>query len=263
MRSFVRTLAAAGAAAAGVVLCARTAAPVPMMQPLASPTPVRPFCVRDTVVLLDPIDTAKVVPGEPFRIQTVDDVRAPDGTDVPIGTFGYGVVAIAHHADRGGKGGYVVLETRYLALPDGRRVQATIDWKEAASATATGSSRNIPGIVGWIPFAGYVLGPYGFLHHGSDITIQRGTRIEVLLGDDVASGACAEPPTPSPLPGATSVPDRDVERRQGTEPHAPGASPAPGETEPPLFAPAGAPPPQETAPPLFAPTPSPSPAARA
>ncbi len=221
MRSFVRaSLAVAATVPVAVVLARAPATPIPMMQPLPSPTPIatpKPYCVRDTVVLLDPIDTAKVIPGESFRVQTVEDAHLADGTDVPVGVFGYGVVAIAHHADRGGKGGYVVIETRYLALPDGRHVPATIDWKEAANAVATGNSRNVPGIVGWIPFSGYVLGPYGFLHHGSDITIQRGSRIEVLLGDETASAACTEPPPPSPLPGVTSVPDRDVERRQGEE----------------------------------------------
>ncbi len=231
MRAFVRAgLAAAATVPVVLVLARGPAAPVPMMQPLPSPTPIgspKPFCARDTVVLLDPIDTAKVLPGDTFRVQTVEDVKTNDGIDIPIGVLGYGVVAIAHHADRGGKGGYVVIEARYLALPDGRHVQATIDWKEAANAVATGNSRNVPGIVGWIPFSGYVLGPYGFLHHGADITIQRGSRIEVLLGDDVASGACLEPAPPSPLPGATSEPDRDVERRQGEESPQPSASPSP------------------------------------
>ncbi|HZO93726.1 MAG TPA: hypothetical protein VFB22_08130 [Candidatus Baltobacteraceae bacterium] len=229
MRSLSRAAAALAAVTPLLVVLVRgPAAPVAMMQPIPSPTPPKPPCVRDTVVLLDNIDTSTAQPGESFRIQTVDPARTSDGIDVPIGVLGYGVVAIAHHADRGGKGGYVVIETRYLALPDGRHVQATLDWKEAANATATGSSRNVPGIVGWIPFSGYVLGPYGFLHHGADITIQRGARLEVLLGDDVASGACVEPPPPSPLPGATSLPDRDVERRQAPEAQpAASSSPAP------------------------------------
>jgi hypothetical protein len=235
MRSFVRlALVLTAAASVAVAVCPRPAVSVPMMQPLPSPTPPgppKPPCVRDTVVLLDPIDTAKVVPGETFRIQTVDDVTTNDGVPVPIGAVGYGVVAIAHHAERGGVGGYVVLETRYLGLADGRHVPATIDWKEAANAVATGKSRNIPGIVGWIPFSSYLLGPYGFLHHGADITIDRGARLEVLLGDEVANGGCVEPAPPTPHPGVTSVPDRDLERRQQTEPSTPPQeTPAPAET---------------------------------
>jgi hypothetical protein len=170
----------------------------------------RPPCVRALIEMTSDVDTARARAGDSFGIRTVDAVTGADGTVVPAGTAGFGVVAIAHHAERGGRGGYVVLETRFLALASGVHVPVTIDWASAERATATGSSQNIPGIVGAVPLVGYVLGPYGFLHHGKDVTIARETRIRVLVGDDVAAGACRVA-TPGPaasatIPGATDSP---------------------------------------------------------
>ena len=165
----------------------------------------RPPCVRSFVVMADDVDSAHARAGDSFRIKTVEPARAPDGTVIPPGTLGFGVVAISQHAERGGRGGYVVIETRFLMLP-GEHVPVTIDWTTEARASATGASRNIPGFVGAIPFVGYVLGPYGFIHHGKDVTIARDTRIPVLVGDDVAAAACRIVPPPSPTPSLSPMP---------------------------------------------------------
>ena len=150
----------------------------------------RPACVRSIVEMTSDVDSAHARSGDSFQFKNLEAVHAPDGTLVPAETPGFGVVAIAQHAQRGGRGGYVV----------------TIDWTTAARATATGSSRDIPGIVGAIPFVGYVLGPYGFIHHGSDVTIAHGTRLPVLVGDDVATAACRIVPPASPTPAPSPSP---------------------------------------------------------
>jgi len=163
----------------------------------------KPPCVRVAVALEDDIDSGRARANDAFRYVTVDAASLSDGTPVPAGSIGFGLIAIAKHAERGGQGGYVVLEARFLTLPGGGHVPASIDWSSAERATATGASLNIPGIVGAIPFAGYILGPYGFLHHGKDVVIPRGTQIPLLLGDDVAAGACRVVPPPSPSPSAS------------------------------------------------------------
>src|ERR1700722_13611564 len=111
----------------------------------------RPACVRTFIVMADDVDSAHARAGDSFRIRTVEPAHAPSGAVIPAGTTGFGVVAISQHAERGGRGGYVVIETRFLALP-GEHVPVTIDWTTEARATATGASRNIPGFVGAIPF---------------------------------------------------------------------------------------------------------------
>jgi hypothetical protein len=185
----------------------------------------RPPCVRTFVVMAGDVDSAHARAGDSFPIKTVEAARAPNGTVIPAGTMGFGVVAISQHAERGGRGGYVVIETRFLALP-GEHVPVTIDWTTEARASATGASRNIPGFVGAIPFVGYVLGPYGFIHHGKDVTIARDTRIPVLIGDDVAAGACRiVPPTPAPSPSALPSPSPSPAGSPSASPM-PSASPA-------------------------------------
>ena len=168
--------------------------------------PEKPPCVRATVALVDEIHTAHARPGDTFRLRTTDPATLADGTVVPADTPGYGIVSIAQHAQRGGRGGYVAIETRFIALPNGTHLPVMIDWAAASNATATGGSRNIPGFVGAVPFAGYVLGPYALLHHGSDIAIAKDTRIPVLLGDDVAMGTCSARAASSPTPLAPASP---------------------------------------------------------
>jgi hypothetical protein len=168
-----------------------------------------PPCVRVMIALEDDIDSAHARPDDAFRFVTVDDARLRDGTSVPAGSIGHGIVAISQHAERGGRGGYLVLDARFVALASGPHIPAAIDWSLATRATATGASMNIPGIVGAIPFAGYFLGPYGFIHHGKDVIIPRGAQLPVLLGDDVAAGLCRlvpPSPQPSPTPAVTVSP---------------------------------------------------------
>lgn len=169
-----------------------------------------PACLRDTIYLENDIDTAHAIAGDPFVFRTFEAAKGPNGVDVPANTVGYGIVAISHHADRGGRGGYVVLETRFIVLRNGDHLSVTIDWAEAQRATATGSSQNAPGFLGMIPFVGYVLGPYGFLHHGKDVTIPRGARLPVIVGDDQPTGGCRVVPLPSSSPNASPSPSTPI-----------------------------------------------------
>jgi hypothetical protein len=184
----------------------------------------KPPCVRATVALEQDIDSGKALPNDPFRFVSVGPLRLADGTVVPEGTIGYGVVAISKHADRGGKGGYLVLETRFLSLPGGAHVPVSIDFRTADRAAVTGASMNIPGFFGAIPFAGYFLGPYGFIHHGKDVIVPRGSQIPVIVGDDVATGACrVVPPTPEPSAHAPAP----ASPAATAEPSAPATTPVP------------------------------------
>ena len=200
-----------------------------------------PPCVRDTIYLESDIDTAHARAGDPFIFRTFEAATAPGGVEVPANTVGYGVVAISHHADRGGRGGYVVLETRFIVLPNGDHLGVTIDWVAAQRATATGSSQNAPGFLGAIPFVGYVLGPYGFLHHGKDVTIPRGAHLPVILGDDQPTGGCRV------VPLATTPP-----KGAPSESPSPGAFPSPAPSPSPAASLVPAASPSPAAPPLNA-----------
>jgi hypothetical protein len=172
-----------------------------------------PACVRAFAALEADIDTSRVHAGDAFPFRIVHAVVALDGIAIPENAPGFGVVAVASHAERGGRGGYVVIETRFVVLPNGTHVPVTIDWAGAQRAAATGSSQNVPGFIGAVPFVGYVLGPYGFLHHGKDVTIPRGAQIPVIVGDEEATGGCRVVPlsSPSPSPRPSPSPVRSLQ----------------------------------------------------
>jgi len=183
------------------------------------------------------VDSAHAKAGDVFTFALVDSATTSDGTIVPRGTLGYGIVANAAHAGSGGRGGYLALETRFFVLDDGRHVQAIIDRASDQASSALGASANAPGILGWIPIVGYAVGGYDAMHHGKDATIPRGTRVGVFIGDDAALGTCrppnpgeTPPPVVTPSPAATPVPAAATAApvpATATNAPAPGAPPTP------------------------------------
>jgi hypothetical protein len=237
----------AGAAAGILLLAAAAGAPVTAQTPPPSGTPpaTAPPCVKALVAMDDTIDSARAKSGDVFRFVLTENATAPDGTLVPAGTLGYGVVANASHAERGGRAGYLALETRFFLLDSGKHVSAIIDRVNDQASVALGATGNAPGLLGLIPIVGYAVGGYDSLHHGKDATIPRGTRVAVLIGDEAALGACRPPAPGESAPPVTPAPSV-----------APAASPAAAApaTQPPL-----APPP----PPVPAASPAPAATARA
>lgn len=198
-----------GAAGLGAAVLAALAVPGAAQAPADARKP----CVHTLVAMEDNVDSAHAHAGDVFRFRLVDAATAPDGTPVPAGSLGYGVVANASHADRGGRAGYLALETRFLVLDNGAHVAAIIDRVHDEASTAVGATANAPGLLGLIPIVGYAVGGYDAMHHGKDATIPRGTRVGVFLGDDTALGACrplatgeAPPPPPTPSPAPATAP---------------------------------------------------------
>ena len=198
-----------GVLAVASVLVAAFAAPAGAQTP---PDP-RPPCVRSLVALEDTIDSARAKNGEVFKFRLADATTAPDGTALPAGTLGYGVVANVQHAERGGRPGYLALETRFFVLAEGKHVSAIVDRATDEASTAIGSTANAPYVLGLIPIVGYAVGGYDAMHHGKDATIQRGTRVGIFIGDDAALGLCrplapneVAPPRPVAAPATAPAP---------------------------------------------------------
>ena len=197
---------------AGVLIAASVLAAVAVPAGAQAPPDTRPACVRTLVALEDTLDSAKAKGGDVFKFRLVEAARASDGTQVPAGSLGYGVVSNVQHAERGGRPGYLALEARFFVLGDGKHVATIIDWATDQGSTAVGSTANAPYVLGLIPLVGYAVGGYDAMHHGKDATIPRGTRVAVFIGDDAALGACRPPaagetpptaPAPTPAPSAS------------------------------------------------------------
>ena len=191
----------AGAVAAVSALTLVPAAPANSQ----TPPDVRPPCMRTLVAVEDTLDSSRVKGGEVFKFRSVDPVRAADGTVVPPGTLGYGVISNVQHADRGGRPGYLAIETRFFVLPDGKHVTTIIDWATDEGSTAVGGTANAPYLLGLIPLVGYAVGGYDAMHHGKDATIPKGTRVKVLVGDDAALGSCRPPAAGETVPPVTAA----------------------------------------------------------
>jgi hypothetical protein len=183
----------------------------------------RPPCLRALVSLEDSLDSARAKSGDVFKFRLAEPEIAPDGTPLPLGTLGYGVVANASHADRGGRAGYLALEVRFFQLENGKHVPAIIDRVNDQGATALGATANAPGLLGLIPFVGYAVGGYDAMHHGKDATIPRGTRVAVFIGDDAALGSCR-----APVPGETATPATPAP--VAVPPAVPASTPSPSPT---------------------------------
>jgi hypothetical protein len=160
----------------------------PSPQPASDDT--RPPCARATVWVVEDIDSARARIGDGFAFRLVDSATAPDGTPIPRGTVGEGFVASTDHAKRGGIPGYLILETRFVALADGRRIPVFIDPRAQSSLFVHGGNANAPGLLSVIPYVSYGVGVYNGIHHGKDASVLRGTRIPIFIGDDALLGIC-------------------------------------------------------------------------
>jgi hypothetical protein len=188
--------------------------------------PNLPTCEVITVALVDSVDSSRAVAGERFRFQTIADIPAgPSHPALPQGTIGYGLVMGAHHSQRGGRPGHLLVDTRFFQLADGTRVEATfIPRSRYDSEVMDGWSADAPGYIGMIPFASVMTGAYNTLHYGREIIFATGTKFSVLLGDDLALGKCHLAPEVAPKadPKATAAPTAAA---TGTP--EPGVSPTP------------------------------------
>ena len=117
--------------------------------------------------------------------------------EIPAGTRGYGIVAFADHARGSGTPGRLVVEPRFLVLPGGVHVQVLAD-PQLADSFAQGTTRNISGALGFVPGLGLAVAGYNALHHGREVTIERGTEFQLVIGDQLATGACCVPPPDAP-----------------------------------------------------------------
>jgi hypothetical protein len=195
----VNRVVVASLALAALVLLAATPAP----QPSATPSDTRPLCAEVNVAMAEDVDSSWARTGDRFRFLTADAVTALDGTVVPVGTRGEGIVASADHAKRSGIPGYLVLEARFLTLADGRRIPTVIDPFNEWNAFVHGSPANAPPFLGIIPYVSYGVGAYNFIHHGKDATVPRGAHLLVFVGDDALLETCRPL---HPLPSNTPPP---------------------------------------------------------
>ncbi len=107
-------------------------------------------CTVVAVEMMESVDSSDARPGDFFRFETVNAVTSGARVVIPARTMGYGVVAVASPAGRDAHPGTLVLEPRYLVLPDGKHMGVVLN-HNTDSLVESGASDSIPGYLGAIP----------------------------------------------------------------------------------------------------------------
>ena len=145
--------------------------------------------------MMDNVDSSTARPGDFFRFETVNAVTAGKKIVIPARTMGYGIVSVASPAGRGGHPGSLLLEPRYLKLPDGTQLGVVLD-HDAGELAANGRSGEAPGYLGAIPLPGVgaAIGIFNYFHRGQNILVKRGTVFTIFPSDDPETERCQDKP---------------------------------------------------------------------
>jgi hypothetical protein len=128
--------------------------------------------------------------GQVFRFKTIAATTF-DGTAIPSGTVGYGIVLTAIPASNRARNGIVVLEPRFLLL-SGREFQVAGDPRDA-SILSHGPSYLTEGASA-VPLPGFGLA-VSEAAHGTNITIGPGYKFHVVpIGNLEKQGPCVQKP---------------------------------------------------------------------
>jgi hypothetical protein len=152
-------------------------------------------CTVIAVQMMDKVDSAEARPGDFFRFETINAVTSGAAIVIPARTMGEGIVAVASAAGREAHGGVLVLEPRYLVLPNGRHLDVVLN-HNTASLDEAGASNGIPGYLGAIPVPGVgaAVGAFNYFRHGKNIVVPRGATFTVFPSDDPSVERCQDHP---------------------------------------------------------------------
>lgn len=150
-------------------------------------------CTVVAVEMLQTVSSTTAKPGDFFRFQTINAVTAKARVVIPARTMGYGIVAIASSAGRGGRAGTLVLEPRYLVLPSGYHLGVVLDHR-AADLSTNGRSGDMPSYLGSLPVVGMAVGVFNYFHHGRDVQVNRGTIFPIFPSDRPVTENCQKHP---------------------------------------------------------------------
>jgi hypothetical protein len=140
--------------------------------------------------MLGTVNSAGGYSGEVFRFKTTQAVNT-NGSQIPAGTIGYGIVLSAIPASNRARNGVIVLEPRFLLL-NGREYQVAGDPRDGSILTH-GASFLTQG-AGAVPLPGFGVA-VSEATHGSNITIGPGYNFHVVpIGNLQKQGPCVQKP---------------------------------------------------------------------
>jgi hypothetical protein len=152
-------------------------------------------CTVVAVQMMDDVDSAQALPGDFFRFETINAVTKGNRIVIPARTMGYGLVAVASPAGRGGRPGTLVLEPRYFILPNHQHLGVVLD-HNSSDMERSGATNNAPGYLGAIPVPGVgaAVGIFNYFHNGKNIEVKKGAVFVVFPSDDPSVEDCQTHP---------------------------------------------------------------------
>ncbi len=147
-------------------------------------------CPTVDVALLGTVDSKRARPGDRFEFVTLDTIYV-HLHPLRRGMRGAGFIETLGHARGNGRPGYLVLDARYVRMPDGSHVPASFapgnDGRSAAFVAA--GSTDAPGLLGYTPLVA-ATSVYNLFHHGKDAAVVHGSRFPIIVGDGLSAGTC-------------------------------------------------------------------------
>jgi hypothetical protein len=152
-------------------------------------------CTVVAVEMMDSVDSSDARPGDFFRFETINAVTNKAKVVIPSRTMGYGVVVIASPAGRAGHAGTLVLEPRYLVMPNGHHVGVVLNHNSDPLEKA-GPSNDLPAYLGAVPVLGIgaAIGAFNYFHHGKNVVVPRGLVFTIFPSDDPSVERCQDHP---------------------------------------------------------------------
>lgn len=130
--------------------------------------------------------------GAPFRFKVTESTALDDGTKVPEGTLGYGIIRAASSAGRHNHDGMLSLEPRYIVLDSAngaeRVVPVTMNPLLPVTWTPTEPLLNKAASHVPMPVPGLVMTGVNIVRWGRNITLGPGFRFTVLPVENLARG---------------------------------------------------------------------------
>ena len=153
-------------------------------------------CTVVAVQMMEDVDSGAAQPGDFFRFETINAVTVGNTITIPARTMGYGIVAIASAAGRNGRPGALVLEPRYLDLPEHAHLGVVLN-HNASVQQIGGKSGTAPGYLGAlpVPLLGAAIGIFNYFRHGQNVLVKKGTIFSIFPSDGPATEKCQEHPS--------------------------------------------------------------------
>jgi hypothetical protein len=141
--------------------------------------------------MVDKVFSGDAHSGAPFRFKVVESTQLDDGTPVPAGTMGYGIIRAASSAGRHNHDGMLSLEPRYIVLQKhGAPERVPVTMNPTLPVTWTPSEPLLNKAAGHIPLPvpGLVMSGVNMVRWGRNITLGPGFTFTVLPVENLARG---------------------------------------------------------------------------